>query len=103
MDVAYGSHTFRNVRLGSEYHINRAFYDSDTSIMRIGQRTGITNGRLTHRDTFVLGGGMVADGIMYSNLGQSGDSGGPVFFNRGGTLYLIGMHVGGPAATRMSM
>ncbi|MCL2556226.1 MAG: S1 family peptidase [Firmicutes bacterium] len=82
---ARGSTTYTNIRLGSEHLIIQG-----APIRRIGHITGDTTGIILYTD-------VIADGIRrsftYSNAGQNGDSGGPVFFDGGNqNLFLIGMH-----------
>lgn len=81
----YHNTTFDNIRLGNESQIV-----SGQVIMRIGQTTGITHGKIDSR----LQTNRLTSTFTYDNVGQSGDSGGPVFANISGTYFLIGMHFG---------
>ena len=61
---------------------------------KIGQSTGITTGNITSRYRTALG---KTDCIEYSNSSIPGDSGGPVYYDDGHSLYLIAMNFAGPA------
>lgn len=84
----YNTTSYTNVMLGTENQITRG-----QPVMRVGQTTGVTTGEI--RSTNVA---VTVDGIRktntfrYTNDGQGGDSGGPVYFNDGTNLHLLGLH-----------
>ena len=76
---------YSNIRLGNNGHIIQGM-----PIRRIGQNTGDTTGFITGTNVTTT---LLSDVFTYSNIGQDGDSGGPVYFHDGAnTLHLIGMH-----------
>jgi len=82
--------TYSNVKLGNDNQII-----SGQPIMRIGQVSGISPG--TIKSTNVTGnikGVQIKKTFHYTNEGRNGDSGGPVYFDDGTDLHLIGMHFG---------
>lgn len=99
----YNTNSYTNVRLGNSNQIIEG-----QSIRKIGQTTGVTDGTITHTNASVqINYGTEADpdwetitnSIIYSNSSLGGDSGGPVYYNDGTNLWLIGMHYGGSATS----
>jgi len=88
-NARFGNTTYTNIRLGDEGLILTGL-----PVRRIGQTTGITTGTITSRSTgFRMDGEDFYSIIEYSNAGQGGDSGGPLYFDAGNQgLFLIGMH-----------
>lgn len=84
-----GSTTYTNVRLGAENLIVQG-----APVRRLGQITGNTTGTITRKSiSETINGIQKTNIIEYSNAGQAGDSGGPVYFDGGGqNLFLIGIH-----------
>ena len=85
---------FTNIRLGTESQIV-----SGASIKRFGGTTGITTGTIDSRNTsmsFSWEGSSrtMSNSFRYTNDGEGGDSGGPVYVQSGNGLYLIGLHFG---------
>ena len=96
----YNTTTNTNVRLGNNNQIIQG-----RAIRKIGQTTGITNGTITDANTWVTlnygtqqnpNNQTITNVFRYSNESRGGDSGGPVYFNDGTDLHLIGIHFAGP-------
>lgn len=97
----YGSTTSTNIRLGNNNQIVQG-----RSVRKIGQTSGITNGIITATNISVyLNYGTIENPniqeitnvFRYSNESLGGDSGGPVYFNDGEDMHLIGINFAGPA------
>lgn len=100
----YGRHdttTYTNIRLGNNDQIVQG-----RAVRKIGQTSGITNGTITNANmTITLNYGTpenpniqaITNVFRYSNESLGGDSGGPVYFNDGTDLHLIGMNFAGPS------
>ncbi len=97
----YGSTTSTNIRLGNNNQIVQG-----RAVRKIGQTSGITNGIITDTNISVyLNYGTInnpniqeiTNVFRYSNESLGGDSGGPVYFNDGEDLHLIGINFAGPA------
>lgn len=97
----YNTTARTNVRLGNNNQIVQG-----RAIRKIGQTTGVTDGTITHANTTAkLDYGTPANPnvqtimnvFRYSNSSLGGDSGGPVYFNDGTDLHLIGINFAGPA------
>jgi len=87
----YNSTIFNNIFLGTNSQIING-----RSITKIGQTTGITNGIINNSNTSVnVDGTIFSNVIIYTNSSQSGDSGGPVYYNDGTNLFLIGLNFAG--------
>ena len=87
-DARYDTTTFTNIRLGSDEQIVRG-----QPTKRVGQTTGVTIGEIRSTNVSVtIDGTKITNTFRYTNEGQGGDSGGPVYYDDGNTLYLIGMH-----------
>ena len=84
----YSTTVFNNVRLGAANQIVRG-----QPVLRIGQTTGITTGEIRSTNvTATIDGITLNDLFRYTNDGLGGDSGGPVYYNDGSNLFLIGLH-----------
>lgn len=84
----YDTTSYTNVRLGTENQITRG-----QPVMRIGQTTGVTTGEIRSTNVAETVGGIRKTNLFrYTNDGQGGDSGGPVYYNDGTNLYLLGLH-----------
>ena len=84
----YSTTIFNNVRLGAANQIVRG-----QPVLRIGQTTGITTGEIRSTNvTATIDGITLNDLFRYTNDGLGGDSGGPVYYNDGSNLFLIGLH-----------
>ena len=84
----YNLDTYENIRLGNESQIVRG-----QPVLRIGQTTGVTTGEIKSSNVSATTNGTVKTNLFrYTNDGQGGDSGGPVFYNDGINLYLLGLH-----------
>lgn len=87
-DARYNATTFSNVRLGNDSQIVRG-----QPVKRIGQTTGVTLGEIRSTNVSItLDGIKITNTFRYTNAGEGGDSGGPVYYDSGENLYLIGMH-----------
>ena len=87
----YNSTIFNNILLGTNSQIING-----RSITKIGQTTGITNGIIKNSNTSVnVDGTIFSNVIIYTNSSQGGDSGGPVYYNDGTNLFLIGLNFAG--------
>lgn len=86
----YGSTIYDNVWLGNNDLIVRG-----QPITRIGQTTGITSAKIkrANASTF-LNGEIIKNVFTFNNPPEGGDSGGPIYANRDGKLYLIGITFG---------
>lgn len=87
----YGNQTFNNIRLGNEGNIVEG-----QKVTRIGRTTGLTEGQIISRDSIELvqyddGVKSIANCFRCDNAGARGDSGGPIYFNDGKNLFLIGL------------
>lgn len=84
----YNTTTYTNVRLGTENQIVRG-----NNVRRIGQTTGITTGEIRSTNVSVnVDGVRITNTFRYTNDGQGGDSGGPIYFDDGTNLFLLGLH-----------
>ena len=84
----YNTNTYTNVRLGNENQIVRG-----NNVRRIGQTTGITTGEIRSTNvTQTISGTKITNTFRYTNDGLAGDSGGPVYFDDGTNLFLIGLN-----------
>ena len=84
----YNSTIFSNIFLGNDSQIVNG-----CSITKIGQTTGITTGTIKNRNTSInIGGTLFSNVMTYTNSSQAGDSGGPVYYNNGTNLFLIGLN-----------
>lgn len=97
-----GNDVYNNIKLGS-----RDLIIQGAPIRRLGQTTGNTTGYIesTNYDCLVNYDGdlvTIYNTLKYSTNSNSGDSGGPVYFDGGGqNLFLIGMHFAGPADSNL--
>ncbi|MCM1260390.1 MAG: leucine-rich repeat protein [Staphylococcus sp.] len=86
----YGSTTYDNIWLGNEGQII-----SGQPIIRIGQTSGVTAGKIKSRNVSSwINGKRLTNLFTFSNPPESGDSGGPIYVNAGEKLYLIGIVFG---------
>ena len=84
----YDSTIYNNIMLGNDNQIVRG-----QPILRIGQTTGITTGEIRSTNVSVNVDNSVKSNLFrYTNEGEGGDSGGPVYYNDGTNLYLLGLH-----------
>lgn len=84
----YDDTIYDNVWLGNDRQII-----SGQKIIRIGQTTGITEGKIKSKNaTILMYGEFIKNLITYSNPPEPGDSGGPIYLNAGEKLYLIGIN-----------
>ena len=87
----YNSTIFSNIFLGNDSQIING-----CSITKIGQTTGITTGTINNRNTSInVEGTLFSNVMIYTNSSQAGDSGGPVYYNNGTDLFLIGLNFAG--------
>lgn len=88
---------YDNIRLG-----NREDIVTGLPVIKLGKSTKVTTGRIIYTDYDChIGEGeqkkIIKNAIKYSNESQHGDSGGPVYLEKGdGNLYLIAMTFAGP-------
>ena len=84
-----GGITSTNIRLGNESQIVEG-----RQVKRIGDSTNTTWGTITatNATSIVTGRPTITNVFRYSNDGEGGDSGGPVYFVGANSLYLIGLH-----------
>lgn len=86
----YGSTIYDNVWLGNNDLIVRG-----QPITRIGQTTGITSAKIKRANASVFLNGQIIKNIFtFNNPPEGGDSGGPIYANKDGKLYLIGITFG---------
>ena len=84
----YNSTIFENIKLGTE-----SLIISGQPILRIGQTTGVTTGEIRSTNVSYTTNDILKTNLFrYTNDGQGGDSGGPVYYNNGIDLYLLGLH-----------
>lgn len=84
----YDNTIYDNVWLGNDKQII-----SGQKIIRIGQTTGITSGKIKSKNAMIIQNGeIITKLITYSNPPEPGDSGGPIYVSDGEKLYLIGIN-----------
>jgi uncharacterized repeat protein (TIGR02543 family) len=84
----YNTTTYGNIKLGTESQIV-----SGQPVTRIGQTTGVTTGEIRSTNVSItIGDSSFTNTFRYTNDGQGGDSGGPVYYDDGTNKHLIGMH-----------
>ena len=84
----YHTTTYSNIRLGNNTQIVQGH-----PVLRIGKTTGVTVGTISSASVDYISGGILkTDTFIYTNEGESGDSGGPVYYSDGTDLHLIGIH-----------
>lgn len=81
---------YTNIREGNGSHIIKGL-----PVKKIGQATGITTGTIDDTNiTFNSPSATKTNTFRYTNNSELGDSGGPVYYDDGTNLYLIGIHMG---------
>lgn len=87
----YNTTIFNNIRLG-----NNSQLVLGAPIKKIGNTSGATDGYLTAVSKTVMVEGTIFSSIIeFTNTTMGGDSGGPVYYNDGATLWLVGMTFAG--------
>jgi len=89
--------THTKIRLGKESHI---VYGA--KMMKIGMTSGTTTGTIKSTNFLIISkkddgtlGPIKTNTFRYKTSSKKGDSGGPVYFDDGSTLWLIGIHFSG--------
>lgn len=84
----FDSTPYSNIRLGNENFIIEGI-----KVKKFGNTTGNTTGEILYNDVIAtIEGVRLTNLLCITNSSQSGDSGGPVYYDDGGTnLFLIGM------------
>lgn len=84
----YDTTVFSNVNVGDESQIIQG-----QPLMKIGQTTGVNYGSITSKNVSIVVDGIRIEKVFkYDNETLKGDSGGPVYYNDGTNLHLIGMN-----------
>lgn len=86
----YNNIIYDDVWLGNDNQIIKG-----QPIMRIGQTTGVTSGKIRSTNTSAkINGKKLTNLFRFTNPPEKGDSGGPIYYTDGDKLYLIGLNFG---------